>query len=463
MKISYPRSLLLSASGIAIIAVLALHRSPPSSEPNGSRNSGERKISPNVGAAENINVNKGGASSDGLFLPSQSSNFRAWLTSKMRNEWKDWDANPQIAAAIANAIDNLDKNSAEEALKILALLSVEFRSGNNETRNLIRSNDFCGIYIKKVMIRLIALDPTRAFELADSANADRETLTLATDAAVANGVTALESKVGDPTDKRFRTKIGAIVESVAKIDPQRAANLLNKYPGPLLDSERERFIDILAANDPKSASTLVGSMVVASGSSNIMRVLLDRWMESNPLEATEWAKAYSGPGKVDVETYLLTTRLADYKLSDSLTQFNQLLNRGASSASLSPAAAQLALRIAAESPQSASDWAMQLPNGIVKEKAVEAVVRNWLKSDSLQASQWADTLPAGKEREKAARLIVEATMRSDPASAYAWASSLANPQERNLMKEAVFDHWILQNPEAAKAMRETEEAKKSNK
>ncbi|RYD96433.1 MAG: hypothetical protein EOP50_06645 [Sphingobacteriales bacterium] len=381
----------------------------------------------------------------------------AWLSRMMQTDWKNWlaghGANPAVYYRILQTFLNMDEEAAAEAA--LAALEVEkkWNSHDAETRALFKSNDSYQLFMRMAVMRLSQLDPKRALKIVEAGPPKNDLLETVIASGVLNPSVDIESLLGGPEDGNYERKLNASISGLALDQPQLALALLEKHPE--LDMERQRalLIDTLGSSKPEEAVALAAAMMKKADRSDALHRALGLWAEADKTKALEWAESYSGPGEADVKAFLLTREISGGGVSSAsaMEAYSRLQQEGANGRALHSAAGALISRLAQDSPESARDWAVQLPAGGIKPLVVDSLMRVWLEKDSYNASQWARTLPAGPEKDTAARRIIHAVIQTEPASAYQWAGTLSTQEERAASRKEVLDQWKQQNPEAAQA------------
>ena len=114
-------------------------------------------------------------------------------------------------------------------------------------------------------------------------------------------------------------------------------------------------------------------------------------------------------------------------------------------------AGQLATVLATKNAPAAVQWAMQFPEGKVRERVLGKVAEKWSQRDLRSAAAWIEQLPAGSERDRAVTEYARIAAHADPAAAAEWVSQVADPEARTLAAMWVFGRWSWENPEGARA------------
>ena len=63
--------------------------------------------------------------------------------------------------------------------------------------------------------------------------------------------------------------------------------------------------------------------------------------------------------------------------------------------------------------------------------------------------------PQGAERDNLASQLISTIQRRDPAAAFEWARNIQDPAQRTTQLRSVIDTWQSQDPDAAKAAKES--------
>jgi hypothetical protein len=186
----------------------------------------------------------------------------------------------------------------------------------------------------------------------------------------------------------------------------------------------------------------------------LVRNTIEEWYKTDPAAAAQWASAHEGTGSVAARAMILEKRAREEPQA-VLQEYAALQQAGGDPKELARLTSALADSLAGKDVTAAREWAQNLPNGDLRDRALHQVAEEWVKSDAPAASEWIRTLPAGKLRDGAARELTGVLSRRDPVSAFEWARSIENEELRKGALQNVMHNWQEQDPDAAKAALES--------
>ena len=112
---------------------------------------------------------------------------------------------------------------------------------------------------------------------------------------------------------------------------------------------------------------------------------------------------------------------------------------------------EFAERFASKDARAASEWALALPEGEAKSRALAEAVGEWAKKDVAAAGQFLSRLPATAEGDRSRENYAYTVAEKSPETAIAWASAITDEERRLRAVENVARNWVRQDAEAAKA------------
>lgn len=112
---------------------------------------------------------------------------------------------------------------------------------------------------------------------------------------------------------------------------------------------------------------------------------------------------------------------------------------------------QLAEKFAEKDAPSAAEWALALPEGEVKSRALAETIGEWARKDAAAAGAFIAKLPATAEADRSRESYANAVVQKDPQGAIAWASAITDKDRQQRAVESVARSWVRQDEATAKA------------
>ena len=112
---------------------------------------------------------------------------------------------------------------------------------------------------------------------------------------------------------------------------------------------------------------------------------------------------------------------------------------------------QLAEKFARKDPKTAAEWALALPGGETKSRALAETISEWARKDATSAGVFMAAMPASVETDRSRESYATAVAQKDPQGALAWAVTITDPERQQRTVESVARAWIRQDEVAAKA------------
>ena len=112
---------------------------------------------------------------------------------------------------------------------------------------------------------------------------------------------------------------------------------------------------------------------------------------------------------------------------------------------------QLAGKLAEKDAPSAAAWALTLPEGDAKSRALSDTIGEWAKKDAAAAGAFMAKMPATAEADRSREAYANAVAQKDPQGAIAWASSITDKDRQQRAVESVARSWVKQDAPAATA------------
>ena len=111
---------------------------------------------------------------------------------------------------------------------------------------------------------------------------------------------------------------------------------------------------------------------------------------------------------------------------------------------------QLAGRFAEKDAPSAASWALALPEGEPKSRALAETIGEWAKKDAAAAGAFMAKLPATAEADRSRESYATTVAEKDPKGALAWANTITDKERQQRAVENVVRTWVKQDAPAAK-------------
>jgi hypothetical protein len=111
---------------------------------------------------------------------------------------------------------------------------------------------------------------------------------------------------------------------------------------------------------------------------------------------------------------------------------------------------QLAGKFAEKDAPSAASWALALPEGEPKSRALAETIGEWAKKDVAAAGAFMAKLPATAEADRSRESYATTVAEKDPKGALAWATTITDKDRQQRAVENVVRTWVKQDAPAAK-------------
>ena len=245
-------------------------------------------------------------------------------------------------------------------------------------------------------------NPSQAVSMFDKIQSDPFYVSLASNDEVASGLSA----------------IVAMTES--QTNPSNYRELLEGVDLNMSDRLMSTTNHLLATQGGAFASFLMEQSLSGLSSDNL-ELYLSNWITQEPDLAYQWVEE-SLPEGVLREN--LTLEYDFGRAIEHPEQYRDALLESDYSESNRKLTEVVAGSLTIDSPLRAAEWAEELDDVLLKNHAVDAVSKGWLRADSYAAGEWIGSLPEGEARTIAIRNLVEAIEEVDPAAAQEWAESI---------------------------------------
>ncbi len=294
---------------------------------------------------------------------------------------------------------------------------------------------------------------------------------------------------------RLQEQAAAIHQSNARLEARMVVVDRADAPGPVgtlaemfkagarspLDIARDalRYVDSLKPGEMAGALDAVKKMLHTTATNTVRALLLARWADENPADASAWVKSNDNPDdrrndfgtlfqawsandpgaaiaglaqignsslQADIENNLLGL-ISLTNPQGALDLFNQKPAGEQSVNGLS----SIFRYWAAEDPAGASAAALNLPASAARLTALGSLSAMWAQQDPQAALAFVNSLPAGATRDSALGPVLNILSQSDPASAANLAAAMPLGADRNSSITQIAANWSQQDPAAALA------------
>jgi hypothetical protein len=109
------------------------------------------------------------------------------------------------------------------------------------------------------------------------------------------------------------------------------------------------------------------------------------------------------------------------------------------------AAGLVAKNFAIADSEKALSWALSLPSGAWRERALSEAAGLTARSDPAQLSEWVNSAPPSPELDNVITQLVD-QVPDDPQAAYAWATRISSPSLREEAQGRVLANWRSFDP-----------------
>jgi hypothetical protein len=101
---------------------------------------------------------------------------------------------------------------------------------------------------------------------------------------------------------------------------------------------------------------------------------------------------------------------------------------------------------AAQDPAAAANWSLSLTDAEARARSVSQVMRQWTRDDETAATNWINALPAGSDHDTAVAALAISMAATDPQSAISWARNIADETARNNALQRISREVMWRDP-----------------
>lgn len=101
---------------------------------------------------------------------------------------------------------------------------------------------------------------------------------------------------------------------------------------------------------------------------------------------------------------------------------------------------------AGQDPTAAANWALSLTDPETQARSISQVMRQWTREDLTAATNWVNTLPAGATHDTAVAALAFSMAGTDPQSAINWAGNIVDATARNNALQRISREVMWRDP-----------------
>lgn len=252
---------------------------------------------------------------------------------------------------------------------------------------------------------------------------------------------------GGPFNGRF-TEYGMLMEKFTQLDPKGALSYASEQQGG------EKFMATSSALRTWTRLDPAAALAWAQNEGAALQFETNRGgpggpggegQDNQPKENFALLSVISQLAKTDIDKAILTastTEIGRFGNRTVETLASELITqRGADAArkmvdSLPDGSfkneyiQQVAGRLADKDAPGTATWAMDLPAGDAKRRALGEAIDEWVKTDATAAGNFLAKLPASTDTDSARETYARGVVKNDPAAALTWAATITEPDRR---------------------------------
>lgn len=229
--------------------------------------------------------------------------------------------------------------------------------------------------------------------------------------------------------------------------PEKIAPLVLKWPeGARRQVMLRGVCDAWAQKDPAAALAWTESLPQGETRKYARKGLVTGWTVKNDAECRTWAEQLPQATEKQEALHYIMHGLARKNPVEALKQMDSLTKKDSD-----PPTYCLGKEWALFHPEDAAKWAKSLPEGSSKDRALEAVLRQWVYADAIQVADWAAQLPETPSREAALGAVMEKWVEQSCPKALAWADGQKGKKLREEALKGMLQAWLSLDPGEAKA------------
>ncbi|MCH2065001.1 MAG: hypothetical protein MK194_14905 [Roseibacillus sp.] len=291
------------------------------------------------------------------------------------------------------------------------------------------------------------------------------------------------ASLSSASGKQAYADAGAILGTLAAMDPAKAASWLSNSDNPVLrqpwmssfltqsvaeqwarqdpdaalewastlDPEQQvgaysGIINNILESDPQRAAALAMTLD-SSDRPKLLGQIAEAWAAQDPAEAVAWANSLTGGDREGSLQEALGSWAASAP-AEAARYVDQLPEQERSSY-----VRDVVRNWSEQAPADAAAWLESQPEGEGRAGAMGHLMWNWTTRDPEAAADWLGEQPAGPSYDEGVTGLAKAAAHAydDPSTAVNWASTIENQDLRDSMTRHTLGVWRRQNEEAAQS------------
>jgi hypothetical protein len=247
------------------------------------------------------------------------------------------------------------------------------------------------------------------------------------------------------TNDQFRR--ATLSDLAQSIDPSRLSEfreLAAKLPGREdREAAEDGIVSVWAQFDPIAAATWALRDERPSTQREYLHRIMFRWDDHSA--AVRWAQAIQ-----DEDTRSLAIEVVAHHMAETEPDLAAALLEQLPERNRDYLPAHITEQWAKNDPDGAAAWAITLPEGESRGRALQKVIDAKMGSGIADVAAWLETLPAGGSRDTAVDYFSNLTRSIDPVGTLAWTLTIADDWKRRGAIARTVEAWRETDPEAAR-------------
>jgi len=253
----------------------------------------------------------------------------------------------------------------------------------------------------------------------------------------------------NPTQYAFST--------LARRDLEAARGLIDTLEvGDTRDQATRAIVGAWAEQDPRAAAAFVDAQGFEGVERrDMLRQIADQWAERDPDEVLDWAGGLPIGERASISNEAIRELVNDDQLDRARSVLEGLIGdpEAVRGDRLSGAINSVVGKVASEDPEAGIALINQLPTEDSQRHAIGVLAGNWADDDLEGASTWVANLPAGVVRDAAVERVVREHLDESEnfERGFDLASSLGNAEQRRELIRRTVSQWARRDQEATRA------------
>lgn len=107
---------------------------------------------------------------------------------------------------------------------------------------------------------------------------------------------------------------------------------------------------------------------------------------------------------------------------------------------------------AGQDPAAAANWSLSLPDAEARSRSISQVMRQWTRDDAIAAANWISSVEAGPNHDAAVAALASSMVAVDPQNAINWAQNIADESVRNNTLQRISREVMWRDPTNGQAV-----------